>query len=40
MLAELGDKIDAVSISTPDHTHYPATMDAMERGKPFTCKNP
>ena len=29
MLAKLDDKIDVVSISTPDHTHYPATMAAM-----------
>ena len=40
MLAELGDKIDAVSISTPDHTHYPATMDAMERGKHVYLQKP
>src|SRR5690554_6409971 len=25
MLSDLGDKIDAVVISTPDHTHAPAT---------------
>ena len=40
MLAQLDDKIDAVSISTPDHTHYPATMDAMERGKHIYLQKP
>ena len=40
MLAKLDDKIDAVSISTPDHTHYPATMDAMEEESTSTCKKP
>ena len=40
MLAKLDDKIDAVSISTPDHTHYPATMDAMERGKHIYLQKP
>lgn len=32
MLDQLGDRIDAVTVSTPDHTHYPATLAAMERG--------
>ena len=40
MLTELDDKIDAVSISTPDHTHFPATMDAMERGKHVYLQKP
>jgi len=40
MLAELGDKIDAVSISTPDHTHYPATLAAMELGKHVYTQKP
>ena len=40
MLAKLDDKIDVVSISTPDHTHYPATMDAMERGKHIYLQKP
>ena len=30
MLNDLGDKIDAISVSTPDHTHYPATLAAMQ----------
>jgi predicted dehydrogenase len=32
MFDEMGDKIDAVTISTPDHTHAPAAMMAMKRG--------
>ncbi|MEM9280949.1 MAG: Gfo/Idh/MocA family oxidoreductase [Verrucomicrobiota bacterium] len=40
MLAELGDKVDAVSISTPDHTHYPATLAAMELGKHVYTQKP
>ena len=40
MLAELGDKVDAVSISTPDHTHYPATLAAMEMGKHVDTQKP
>jgi len=40
MLTSLGDKIDAVSISTPDHTHYPATLAAMEMGKHVYTQKP
>jgi predicted dehydrogenase len=40
MLHELGDKIDAVSISTPDHTHYPATLAAMNLGKHVYTQKP
>lgn len=32
MLDKMHKDIDAVVISTPDHTHYAATMAAMERG--------
>lgn len=32
MFDEMSDKIDAVTISTPDHTHAPAAMMAMKRG--------
>ncbi len=40
MLAELGNKVDVVSISTPDHTHYPASMAAMELGKHVYTQKP
>ncbi|MEM7700131.1 MAG: Gfo/Idh/MocA family oxidoreductase, partial [Verrucomicrobiota bacterium] len=40
MLSELGDRVDAVSISTPDHTHYPATLAAMELGKHVYTQKP
>ncbi len=40
MLAELGDKVDAISISTPDHSHYPATLMAMEMGKHVYTQKP
>ena len=33
MFAAMGEKIDIVSVSTPAHTHYPATMAAMKLGK-------
>ena len=40
MLSTLGDKIDAVSISTPDHTHHPATLAAIELGKHVYTQKP
>jgi predicted dehydrogenase len=33
MLRELKDEIDAVTVSTPDHTHFPAAMMALMMGK-------
>lgn len=32
MFDKLGKEIDAVVISTPDHTHFTAAMEAIERG--------
>jgi predicted dehydrogenase len=40
MLDKMGDQIDAVAISTPDHTHFVATMDAMQRGKHVFTQKP
>ena len=40
MLAELQHKIDAVVVSTPDHTHAPASMLAMQMNKPVYCQKP
>lgn len=36
----LGDTIDAVVVSTPDHTHAPAAMTALNAGKPVYCQKP
>lgn len=32
--------IDAVVVSTPDHTHAPASLMAMNMGKPVYCQKP
>ncbi len=40
MLEEMGDEIDAVIVSTPDHTHAPASLLAMEHNKPVYCQKP
>ncbi len=40
MLAEMGDKIDAVTISTPDHMHFPAAMMAICMGKHVFVEKP
>ena len=40
MLDEVDNKIDAVTVSTPDHTHAVACMDAIRRGKHVYCEKP
>ena len=40
MFEKMGDKIDGVTISTPDHAHYPAAMEAIKRGKHVCVQKP
>ncbi|MHC4502449.1 MAG: Gfo/Idh/MocA family oxidoreductase [Planctomycetota bacterium] len=40
MLHEMGDKIDAVTVSTPDHMHFPVAMMAMQMGKHAFVQKP
>lgn len=40
MFDEMGDEIDAVLISTPDHTHFAAAMAAMQLGKHVYVEKP
>ncbi len=40
MFDEMGKEIDAVIIATPDHTHFPAAMAAMELGKHVLIEKP
>ncbi len=37
---QMGTSIDAVLVSTPDHTHAPASLRAMQMGKPVFCEKP
>ena len=37
---EMGDKFDAVSVSTPDHTHAVIALQALRMGKHCYCQKP
>ncbi len=40
MFDELGNKIDAVTVSTPDHMHFPIAMAAIAHGKHVFVEKP
>ena len=40
MLDKMGKEIDAVCINTPDHTHFAATLECMQRGKHVITQKP
>jgi predicted dehydrogenase len=40
MFDRMGDRIDAVLVATPDHTHSTAVLAAIQRGKHVYCEKP
>jgi len=40
MFATMGDKLDGVTVSTPDHSHFPAALEALRHGKHVCVQKP
>ena len=40
LLSTLGDKLDCIAVSTPDHNHHPVTLEAMKLGKHVYTQKP
>ncbi len=40
LFASVADQIDVVTVSTPDHMHFPIAVEAIKRGKPVMVQKP